>query len=413
MRAAVLSALVALLSVAPCGAQTLLQRPLPGTPPRVPGQELQPPFRAPITLTPSIEAGIEYNDNIFLDNRQREDDFVFLFAPALTFTAERPTWRLNAGYRFENRIYMDHSELNEAFDRQAFALDSFYRLAPNLTLSLDDEFNYETGVNPFSRPSTQTFATGRSAFWTNTIRPGLTWQADPQTTVRGFLAWTIQRYDDPDLIDSDSYHADIALERVLMPRLRGITGYKFAYFDVKRADDATTHTPLIGARYDFTPTLSGTLAGGPIVVLEDGKDTRLAPYINADLLAVFRWGTTAIRYTRDVGLAGGIGGTADNDLFELIVLMSRVWRGLSVEFAPNFQRSQSEDHRVDVKAVSVPLTLTYQFMPWFSVSAGYAFLHQTDDSAVRGAVTGEPLARDVDQNRVFFTVVFGYPIRFD
>ena len=415
MRATVGALLLAALVLlqAPVTAQTLLQRPLPGTPPRVPGQELQQPLRAPMTLIPTIDAGVEYNDNILFDNRRREDDFIFLFAPGLTFNAERPTWRLNAGYRFENRIYVDHSELNKPFERQDFALDSFYRVSPAVTLSLDDEFNFDTGISAFDRPGTQTFATGRSEFWTNTIRPGVTWQVDPLTQVRGFLGWTIQRYEDEDLNDSDSYHADITVERVLRPRLRGLTGYKFAYFDVDRFDNATTHTPFLGVRYDFTPTLTGTLAAGPSVVVEDNHGTRVAPYVSADVLKVYRWGSVTMRYTRDVGLAGGIGGTADNDLLELVVLVSRVWRGLSLEFNPNFQRSQSEDHRVDVKSVSVPLTATYQFKPWFSISAGYAFFFQQDDSSVVGAVTREPLARDVDQNRVFFTVTFGYPVRFD
>src|SRR5688572_28488996 len=120
--------LVAVLVVEPGGAQTLLQRPLPGTPPRVPGQELQQPLKSPITLTPSIRAGVEYNDNLFLDNRRREDDFIGVLVPGLSFTAERPTWRINAGYEFENRVYADHSELDNAFDRQIFALESFYRV---------------------------------------------------------------------------------------------------------------------------------------------------------------------------------------------------------------------------------------------------------------------------------------------
>jgi hypothetical protein len=404
---------ILLIAAVPGDAQTLLQRPLPGTPPRVPGQELQPPLRAPMTLTPTIEAGVEYNDNIFLDNRRREDDIVFVVAPGIAFNAERATWRLNTAYRFENRIYVDHSELDNAFDRQVFVLDSFYRVNPNLTLSLDDDFSFDTGINAFRRPATQTFATGRSEMWTNTIRPGVTWQADELTQVRGFLGWNIQRYEDEDLHDADGYHADVAVERRFTPRLRGIAGYKFAYFDVRDADNATTHTPTIGARYDFTPTLTGTLSAGPTIVSEDSRGTRVAPYVAADLLKVYRWGTTALRYTRDVGLSGGVGGTTDNDLLELAVVVSRVWRGLSLQFTPQFLRSQSDDRSVDVKSVDIPLALTYQFMPWFSVSLGYAFLHQTDDSTVTGAVTGDTLARDVDQNRVFFTLVFGYPIRFD
>jgi hypothetical protein len=414
-RARVVAAtIVALLLVtAPVSAQTLLERPLPGTPPRVPAQQLQPPLRAPVTLVPSIGAGVEYDDNILLDNRDRQDDFIFVFAPGFTFTAERPTWRFNAGYHFENRVFVDHPELSRAFDRQASSLDSFYRVSPHLTFSLDDEFTFDTGINAFRQQGTPVFATGRNEFWTNVVRPGFTWQIDDLTMLRGFLAWSLQRFDDADLSDTDSYHADLAIERVLSPRLRGITGYKFAYFDVDRGDDATTHTPYVGARYDFTPTLAGTLTGGPTFVREDGRGGRIAPYVNAEVFKVYEWGTAALRYTYDVGLAGGLGGVTDNQTVELNVLVSRVWRGLSIEFTPQYQMSESDDRTIDIASFSLPIRLTYQFTPWFSLMGGYAFYYQRDDSTLRGPVTGEPLARDVDQNRVFFAVLFGYPIRFD
>ncbi|MBI1735042.1 MAG: hypothetical protein HYR51_07710 [Candidatus Rokubacteria bacterium] len=404
-----LLALVALLGDH-AAAQTLLQRPLPGTDVSVPGQpELQPPRRAPITLTPSIGAGVEYNDNVLLDNSAREWDVIGIFTPGLTFTAERPTWRFNAGYYFENRVYWREPERNNAFDRQVFTLDSFYRLAPNLTLSLDDEFSYERGLNAFR---SRGIATGRDPSWTNTIRPGVTWQIDPLTTTRAFLGWTTWRFEGEDLSDSDSYHLDLAAERAFTPRLSGIAGYQAAYFDLDRGENATTHTPRIGARYDFTPTLTGTLTAGPTFVIQD-SETRVTPSVSADLRKRYAWGTTTFTYMRDVGIASGLGGATDNQTIGLSVLVSRVWRGLTLDVTPQYTTAESDDDTIDVRALTLPIQATYQFTPWFSATLGYAFFFQRDESRLRSATTGEPLARDVDQNRVYFTLVFGYPITFD
>jgi hypothetical protein len=47
-----------------------------------------------------------------------------------------------------------------------------------------------------------------------------------------------------------------------------------------------------------------------------------------------------------------------------------------------------------------------------SLLGGYQFFHQRSDSTTQTAI-GTAIANDADQNRVFFGVQFGYPIRFD
>ena len=47
-----------------------------------------------------------------------------------------------------------------------------------------------------------------------------------------------------------------------------------------------------------------------------------------------------------------------------------------------------------------------------SLIGGYQFFHQRSDSTAVSTL-GNPIATDADQNRVFFGIQFGYPIRFD
>ena len=389
--------------------QPLLNRPLPGA--RVPGQpEPQMPLRAPITLTPWIGVAEEYDDNVLMDNTRKTWDLVTVLTPGVTFTAERPTWRFNADYNFDARLYAREPRRNNGFNRQSFELDSFYRLDPQVTLSLDDSFRFNTGVNAFS---TEGVVTGRDQSWSNTIRPGATWQIDRQTSARAFGAWTTQNYERGELRDSDTYRGDLGLEHAFTTRLRGNVGYQYAYFAIQDAPNVTTHAPRIGLAYDFTPTLTGSIAGGPTFEVPENGDSRVTPAIAASLVKRYAWGEAAARYNREVGTAGGLGGTADNQTAGISVTIGTLLRGLTVDFAPQYRVSESDDNTIDVRTLTIPLRATYQITAYFAVQAGYAFLHQRSDSTLRSARTGELLARDVDQNRVYIGIVVGYPIRWD
>jgi predicted porin len=139
----------------------------------------------------------------------------------------------------------------------------------------------------------------------------------------------------------------------------------------------------------------------------------VTPFVLASLRKRYRWGPTLVSYNREVDLAGGLGGTADNQTATVAVAVTTLMRGLSLEVAPQYRTMVSDDDTIDVRQFTLPLRATYQITPWFSFFAGYGFLHQKSDSTVRSTTTGELLGRNVDQNRVFVGMTFGYPIKFD
>ena len=110
--------------------------------------------RGPVTLTPSISVSEEYNDNIFLDNRDRQWDFITSFSPALTLFVNRPSYQLTAGYSFSADLYAREDRLSNAFDRQNFVATGLYRLSSSVTLTVPppelastlNAYQYETLV---------------------------------------------------------------------------------------------------------------------------------------------------------------------------------------------------------------------------------------------------------------------------
>ncbi len=79
-----------------------------------------------VKLISSVTVREEYNDNIFFDNNNEEEDFITTVSPGLRLTSrtERFTTRLSA--RFDGIIYSDNSKLN-AID-QDFKADMSYQL---------------------------------------------------------------------------------------------------------------------------------------------------------------------------------------------------------------------------------------------------------------------------------------------
>jgi len=395
---------------APAAAQSVLFQ-QPGRPGSLLDlQELEEPRRAPLTITPSLAITGEYNDNIFIDNHHKVSDFIIGLTPGISLLAERPTYRVGAGYNFTSEIFTKETDESHAFDRQNFWLDSLYRVDPNLTLTLTDTFIFSTDTNLIS---SENVSTGRNRSLGNDLAGGVAWQFAPLWTLHGGASWTLQRFSGSELEDSDVYRASFSLDRRVTNRLTVDGGYEFGYFDIEREDKSTVHTPRVGVRWQATPTIDLLLRGGPAIEVKEHSSARVTPAITASYRQRFSFGGVGLSYDRQIGTAGGLGGTTDNQLISGVVEVTRLVRGLSVQFLPRYSIVESTTgDRVDVKSFTAALQASYRITSWMSVIGGYQFFRQRSDSAAF-TNAGTTIANDADQNRVFFGVQFGYPIRFD
>lgn len=370
--------------------------------------EIREVRRAPMTLTPSLTITEEFNDNIFLDNRNRAWDFVTGFTPGLAFEVERPTYRLLATYDFTAEIFARHPDENHVFDRQNFLLDAVYRPTSRLTLTFTDTFTFTNDTNLVAAEGV---STGRDRSWGNDLGASVAWQVDARTTLRGGVGWSTQRFDDPGLIDSDTYRLGVGVDRSLTPRLRGILEYEFEYFTFSHLDSVHTHTPRVGAVYGITPTLTGSIRLGPTFEVTD-SDTNVVPSVIASLRQRMPWGVLGFDYSHLVGTAGGLGGTTRNHAISGLVQVTTLLRGLLIEAVPRVEIVDARGTGEDVTSFTLPIQLVYRFTETIALVAAYQFFHQRASARV---VTsgGTAVATDVDQNRVLIGIQFGYPIRFD
>jgi hypothetical protein len=380
--------------------------PVPPATPVLGPQELLPTRPARLTFTPTITVFEEYNDNVLLDNRRRISDWITGFAPGFAFDWRGSIHRMAVAYDFVAETYSRRSSFGDAFSRQNLVVDSMYRPAQQVTLTLTDNLISSLDTSAISPTGV---ATGRSRSWSNTVTPGVAWEINPLWTARFSGTHTALRYDRSDLVDSDIYRLTPSAERRITENLTGVAAYEFGAFDVEQEPNVTTNTPRVGARYRFNPTLLGSLSVGPTFETRaDGKD-RTEAAVTAWLRQAFQLGYIGLDYDRGVGTAGGLGGTTENDLIAARFGLTGLVKGLSADLTTSYGHIRSSivkssDRRIDLETLSVGIRTVYKPRPWMSLYFGYLFYEQLPSTAVGARA---------DQNRISFGVLLGYPLRIE
>ena len=405
-RAGWLAAVVCLFA-APVSAQLTLP---PGSPllPAAPTEGAA--RRGPVTIVPTLTLTGEYNDNVFQSNANKVSDFILGIAPGISVSVESPIYRLIGSYSFTTEIYADQTQLNQVFSRQNLNLDGSYRITPLLTVSLTDTLFVSNDTNNIAA---ENVSTGRTRSVSNTLSPALAYQIEPRTVLRLRGTWTMLRYDSDLALDSDTYAAEVFVDRAFSQRLTGSAGYQFAYFDVQDSPWVVTHTPRIGITYRFTATTTAMVSGGPTFQVPETGSTDVFPAVTASLQERFPWGSATVQYDHAIGTSGGLGGTTENRSIGAVVQLDRLLRGFVLQFSPRYTRSTSTaGDAVEVDTISLTLQARYEINRYMAAFAGYTYFRQRSDSVVTTA-GGTILANDVDQNRVFIGLQFGYPITVD
>lgn len=384
---------------------------------------LAPPAeRGPITLRPSISLSEEYNDNVSLDNRARQSDFITRFSPALTLTVNQPAYQLSAGYTLSGELHANRPESNDMAKSHVLVATALYRGTRGLTVTASDSFMLSRSTD---QVATQGFATGGDQqTWNNAFTSGLTWEMTPRTSLNVTGTFSMQRFlaaeggstsesqtsgSQTPGSDSNTYGLQTSVEHTLTRRLTGTVGYGFTYLDfLGEQASSATHNPTLGLRYVVTPTLTVSASAGPSMTHLAGE-TSLSWGGTLRLLQIFQIGSVSLEYTRGVSTAGGVGGTTQTDTVSGGLLLPSWYRGLIVAFTPTYRTATSlggQGSEVDLKTLTVPLSVSYQLARYTSVFAEYTFFRQRSG-------TSSSAQAEVDQNSLRFGLQFGYPFNFD
>ena len=156
------------------------------------------------SLTPRVYVEGQYDDNIFLTERNEQTDFITTVSPGVNLIYEAPTGEVTLDYEFQKSFYDDFPELDFSGHRgRAEARKDF---APWFEAGIREIFIRSedpielTGVDEFERPSIRK---GRSRYTRNIVEPEVTFRFGENRSIQFGYRNNILRNKREDIADLD------------------------------------------------------------------------------------------------------------------------------------------------------------------------------------------------------------------
>lgn len=208
----------------------------------------RPAPAAEFELRPSITVREEYNDNFFLNEDDKVDEFITRVMPSIQFRYGAPLWTWDLKYTFDYVYYardkrddeiLHHLTLNgliEAVKDRVFVrvADDYGRVSLDVT-------------RDFTRESTFRDQSNRNLL---TINPYYVFRVSPLLNVTTGYTYINTWYDDEQAVDKDEHIISIEPRYELSPYVSIIGGYRFSYVD-SEVNDYKRHDVYIGPRYEY------------------------------------------------------------------------------------------------------------------------------------------------------------------
>jgi hypothetical protein len=308
----------------------------------LPGVTLIPAPRFPsftdrrLVLIPYLTLSERYDDNIFQNSANKEDDFVTTITPGIRlYYVPRRDTRLNFEYRADFDIYAENSDANEGAHRLDLRFTG--QLTRLLLLEASERFSLtedpgdriidpeDTGGNPESEQR-------RGQVLRNDARVRLGVQVTPRIDLTPYFAHLLRDVDEPDEVDETRYQigGEIGYLTNTLRRNRAFASYDVTFFDFSRngipeqgappdETDFVVHTANVGYRHNFTSTLVADAAIGYAVAVSDSDDPNdddeSSVVGTIGFIKTLRTGAYSLRYSRSFTSGGGGGGRAVGDIF--------------------------------------------------------------------------------------------------
>lgn len=261
-------------------------------------------FLSPFHL--SVTVGEEYNSNIFLTNKNTQDDFITNVSTGLTYSKVDKNYGIDLNFQMGYVFYAEHHDRN-FLSIGPSTLNAWYALAPNLTFRIRDyitrsDAGKEQSYSGNAQPDQFLLSTvrGQKAIYIrNVVEPSVDYQFGKENHFSVLYRNNIYRNQNPRFEDSMEntinpkltywfdIHNGISLDYYLTydtyqrspdqlinaatprytyrfdPRTSIFGEYRFEWQNFKSPGvDYYVHNPSLGIQYQFTPTLTGTAQVG-------------------------------------------------------------------------------------------------------------------------------------------------------
>jgi hypothetical protein len=158
------------------------------------------------SLIPHLYVEQQYDDNVFVTEDDKEDDFATIIAPGITMRYETPTRRIDLDYQYRRLYYYEFTDLD--YDDHRGRLVAGIDFGPRLSVGVRDvlirsedpiEF---TGTSQFERPSIRIGQ--RNKYIRNVVEPEATVRFGERNSLRLGYRNEILRNEADDVADQDT-----------------------------------------------------------------------------------------------------------------------------------------------------------------------------------------------------------------
>jgi hypothetical protein len=231
--------------------------------------------RAELAVHPRLDLREEYNDNIFLEAANEEDDFITTVSPGVALAWRGRHLTLDVDYALKFIDYLDHSEEDETSLSDVQRLISGLELFPgrDFTLSLRDEMTRVVidERSPVVEENTLVNKSNLNRFLAN---PRYRFHVGKKfITTLGYL-YELLSYQNAEGDDSENHTGTVDLGFDVSSRVRLSLGYADWFHNAKRTEDFRKQDLLAGFSYRVGPRFTLEGAGGVTWIdLEGSSDS--------------------------------------------------------------------------------------------------------------------------------------------
>jgi hypothetical protein len=235
---------------------------------------------AKLSISPSVGIEERYNDNIFLSETDREDDFITTIMPGISVSYEpHTTMKLDLDYNLNLRFYSRHNELDDTSLREAQNIRFHNQYKPFNYFSLDISDVYRR-IPIDIRESIAIENPFRNMTETNvvTLSPRITYPLTPTLSGSVGYSFTNVWYSADEGNNSDNHSVSASLIKKFAFNLNTSLEYEFSAYRPDKTEDTDKHQWIARVSYQFSQNGSVWVGGG-MAYLEISQNDNLTTSI--------------------------------------------------------------------------------------------------------------------------------------
>jgi hypothetical protein len=363
----------------------------------------------------------DYTNNLFLTNRNKQDDFITAAGAGLKVSAlEEKKYGLDLDFLANYIFYAKNDNLN--YFNPSGTLNAWYAAGPNLTFRIRDylirsdaarEQSYAQGGLP-DQFLLSTIRGQQAIYFRNVVEPSMEYRFAKETVLSVFYRNNIYRIDNPRFEDSQEnsitsrlnhsfdIRNSVSLDYFLTlgdyerspdqlgqgirgrytyrfsPRASVFGEYSFENQNFKSPGvDYSVHNPSVGIEYKFSPTLSATAQAG--YFWQVGESDSTGPSVNIGLTKTTERTTYTVNlqggYTEDYFTAQNLGFAKYYRAYGNVI--HRLTERINLAFTSSLERSTFTSGQKDW-IWEVRGNASYQLLRWLNVF--FTTSHREDHS---------------------------------